>query len=232
MGWFNDALDGIGDWFDSGSDSYANYNTDAGNYDSPDVYSTDINQTDEYYKEQSGFMSMGDMGQDLSAHSIFPTYQESLYEDAGGDLYYGGEYDNRSLYKQAQDSLYNTLGIDKETAKLIAGFAGAAGDALKGGNNRGGQRGGGSGGPQRPATPTGRQLGTTRPDKPGIARTAQLAGLSQRAAAAMTAMQKNQFAWTSLADLIAGTGATTPKGQTIANPKGVRNLNVKQTQFV
>ena len=168
------------------------------------------------------------MGQDLSAYSSTPTYQESLYEDAGGDLYYGGEYDNRSYLKQAQDSLYETLGIDKETAKLIAGFAGAAGDALKGGDNRGG----GSARSQRPATPTGRQLGTTRPDKPGIARTAQLAGLSQRAAAAMTAMQKNQFgSGTSLADLIAGQGATTPKGQTITDPR-LRALNVKQTQFV
>jgi len=205
--------------FDSGGSSASTFN-----YTSSDDYD------DGPSAEVQGFYEMGDMGQDLSAHDIFPTYQESLYEDAGGDLYYGGEYDNRSYLKQAQDYLYKTLGIDKETAKLIAGFAGAAGDALKGGDNRGG--GGGSARSQRPATPTGRQLGTTRPDKPGIARTAQLAGLSPRAVAAMAAMQKNQFAGTSLADLIAGQGATTPKGQTIANPKGVRNLNVKQTQFV
>ena len=168
----------------------------------------------------------------MSAYSSTPTYQESLYEDAGGDLYYGGEYDNRSYAKQLQDGVYETLGIDKETAKLIAGFAGAAGKALTAGDNRG-DGGGGSARSQRPATPTGRQLGTTRPDKPGIARTAQLAGLSPRAAAAMTAMQKNQFgSETSLAEMIASQGATTPKGQTIANPRGVRNLNVKQTQFV
>ena len=221
MGWFNDALDGIGDFFDSGSDSYA-----TPTYTSSDDYD------DGPSAEVLGFYEMGDMGQDLSAYSSTPTYQESLYEDAGGDLYYGGEYDNRSYAKQLQDGVYETLGIDKETAKLIAGFAGAAGKALTAGDNRG-DGGGGSARSQRPATPTGRQLGTTRPDKPGIARTAQLAGLSPRAAAAMTAMQKNQFgSETSLAEMIASQGATTPKGQTIANPRGVRNLNVKQTQFV
>ena len=204
--------------FDSGGSSDSTFN-----YTSSDDYD------DGPSAEVLGFYEMGDMGQDLSAYSSTPTYQESLYEDAGGDLYYGGEYDNRSYAKQAQDYLYKTLGVGDETINLIAQFAGAAGDALKGGDNRGG----GSARSQRPATPTGRQLGTTRPDKPGIARTAQLAGLSQRAAAAMTAMQKNQFGGseTSLAEMIASQGATTPKGQTITDPR-LRALNVKQTQFV
>ena len=204
--------------FDSGGSSDSTFN-----YTSSDDYDDDPSA------EVLGFYEMGDMGQDLSAYSSTPTYQESLYEDAGGDLYYGGEYDNRSYAKQAQDYLYKTLGVGDETINLIAQFAGAAGDALKGGDNRGG----GSARSQRPATPTGRQLGTTRPDKPGIARTAQLAGLSQRAAAAMTAMQKNQFGGseTSLAEMIASQGATTPKGQTITDPR-LRALNVKQTQFV
>ena len=208
--------------FDSGGSSDSTFN-----YTSSDDYDDDPSA------EVLGFYEMGDMGQDLSAYSSTPTYQESLYEDAGGDLYYGGEYDNRSYAKQAQDYLYKTLGVGDETINLIAQFAGAAGKALTAGDNRG-DGGGGSARSQRPATPTGRQLGTTRPDKPGIARTAQLAGLSQRAAAAMTAMQKNQFGSgeTSLAEMIASQGATTPKGQTIANPRGVRNLNVKQTQFV
>jgi hypothetical protein len=219
-------------------DEFADYSSDS--------YSRDIAQTDSYYSDilpESVFQDFTYMDNTASYDDALPesAFQDfTYYDDALPESSFysfdpnSSEYvnpsipDNRSYLKQAQDSLYKTLGIDKETAKLIAGFAGAAGDALKGGDNRGG----GSARSQRPATPTGRQLGTTRPDKPGIARTAQLAGLSQRAAAAMTAMQKNQFgSGTSLADLIAGQGATTPKGQTITDPR-LRALNVKQTQFV
>tara|TARA_R110002110_G_scaffold198921_4_gene409569 strand:- start:9806 stop:10483 length:678 start_codon:yes stop_codon:yes gene_type:complete len=219
-------------------DEFADYSSDS--------YSRDIAQTDSYYSDilpESVFQDFTYMDNTASYDDALPesAFQDfTYYDDALPESSFysfdpnSSEYvnpsipDNRSYLKQAQDSLYETLGIDKETAKLIAGFAGAAGDALKGGDNRGG----GSARSQRPATPTGRQLGTTRPDKPGIARTAQLAGLSQRAAAAMTAMQKNQFgSGTSLADLIAGQGATTPKGQTITDPR-LRALNVKQTQFV
>lgn len=228
MNWLESALEGFTDLFDSGSD---------------DDYGFQGGMIDEDYSGYSGSSFMNPSGDYVGPDDELSPYYGSMPATVGGgagfdeygysseDYQEGGvfePYDDRSYLKQAQDYLNKTLGIDPKTAKLIAGFAGAAGDALKGGDNRGG----GSARSQRPATPTGRQLGTTRPDKPGIARTAQLAGLSQRAAAAMTAMQKNQFEGVSLADLIAGQGATTPKGQTIANPRGVRNLNVKQTQFV
>ena len=162
-------------------DEFADYSSDS--------YSRDIAQTDSYYSDilpESAFQDFT-YYDDALPESSFYSFDPNSSEYVNPSI-----PDNRSYLKQAQDSLYETLGIDKETAKLIAGFAGAAGDALKGGDNRGG----GSARSQRPATPTGRQLGT---------------GGGGTGAASQ--------------------GATTPKGQTITDPR-LRALNVKQTQFV
>jgi len=139
-------------------------------------------------------------------------------------------YDDRSYLKQAQDFLYENLGVDEETAKLIKGFAGAAGAALKGQGGQGGQRGQASQnvGPRSPAA---RMLPTRPVGDPGVARSAQLAGLSPRAQAAMNAMAANGGKPVrDLSELIAGTN--TPKGRTIANPSSLRGLNIRQSQYV
>lgn len=215
----SDAYYGATSAFDSGGSSASTFN-----YTSSDDYD------DGPSAEVLGFYEMGDMGQDLSAYSSTPTYQERLYEESGGDLYYSGEYDNRSYLKQAQDFLYENLGVDEETAKLIKGFAGAAGAALKGQGGQGGQRGQASQnvGPRSPAA---RMLPTRPVGDPGVARSAQLAGLSPRAQAAMNAMAANGGKPVrDLSELIAGTN--TPKGRTIANPSSLRGLNIRQSQYV
>ena len=132
--------------------------------------------------------------------------------------------------KQAQDFLYENLGVDEETAKLIKSFAGAAGAVLKGQGGQGGQRGQASqnAGAKSPAA---RMLPTRPVGNPGVARSAQLAGLSPRAQAAMDAMVANGGKPVrDLSELIAGTN--TPKGRTIANPSSLRGLNIRQSQYV
>jgi len=91
---------------------------------SSDSYSRDIAQTDSYYS-------------DILPESSFYSFDPNSSEYVNPSI-----PDNRSYLKQAQDFLYETLGIDKETADLIARFTGAAGKALAAGDNRGG--GGGS----------------------------------------------------------------------------------------
>lgn len=225
----SDAYYGVTSAFDSGGSSASTFN-----YTSSDDYDDNYTSSDDYddgpSAEVLGFYEMGDMGQDLSAFSSTPTYQERLYEESGGDLYYSGEYDNRSLFKQAQDFLYKSLDVDEETAKLIKGFAGAAGAVLKGQGGQGGQRGQASqnAGPRSPAA---RMLPTRPVGNPGVARSAQLAGLSPRAQAAMNAMAANGGKPVrDLSELIAGTN--TPKGRTIANPSSLRGLNIRQSQYV
>lgn len=217
----SDAYYGVTSAFDSGGSSASTFN-----YTSSDDYD------DGPSAEVLGFYEMGDMGS---------TFDTPIQGGAGFDEYgYSSEdyqkggyfepYDDRSYLRQAQDFLYENLGVDEETAKLIKGFAGAAGAVLKGQGGQGGQRGQANqnAGPKSPAA---RMLATRPVGNPGVARSAQLAGLSPRAQAAMNAMAANGGKPVrDLSELIAGTN--TPKGRTIANPSSLRGLNIRQSQYV
>ena len=71
MSWFSDTLEDVDAWLGGGDDSGGGTNWDI---DSAAIdYSVD--------EERQNFMNMGefgDMGVDMSASSINPTYQESL----------------------------------------------------------------------------------------------------------------------------------------------------------
>jgi len=216
----SDAYYGVTSAFDSGGSSASTFNyTSSDDYD--DYPDQNLNYDDEGNIDDS-FLTYVSGGDGFDEYG----YSSGDYQKGG----YFEPYDDRSYLKQAQDFLYENLGVDKETAKLIKSFAGAAGAVLKGQGGQGGQRGQANqnAGPRSPAA---RMLPTRPVGDPGVARSAQLAGLSPRAQAAMQAMAANGGKPVrDLSELIAGTN--TPKGRTIANPSSLRGLHIRQSQYV
>ena len=192
---------------------------------------------DDFFQDTPAFISY-DPDPNISYAQDFYSGTEEALSSRGfseGEIYPEIE-DERSLAKQAQDFLFDTLGVGPETAKAISAFAKRA---QKGGGKERQAQGSGRTGPalptsaRAPTTPAGR---TSRARQATSGERAIQAAISQsnRAQSAARAIA-NQMAkagtvtsTNDLADMISG--ATSPKGTKQALPgTRLRQLAIPRT---